>query len=168
MRTIPVCLFITDFANSLERMTGGINIKANEFMSWFNCKVSYEKLVVESGKMRKVSEAYLVNAEDFTEVETLMAKFLKGRGPYVVVSVRKIRLYELFLDDKSERYYKCKVGFFTLDENAGVVKRKYVQIIVQADDIDLALKSLHKGIKDTLGDYEVAAVVDTDYIDIVE
>lgn len=144
-----------------------LNYKNINVMSWFNCKVSYEKLVAESGKMRKVSEAYLVNAEDFTEVETLMAKFLKGRGPYVVVSVRKIRLYELFLDDKSERYYKCKVGFFTLDEKAGVEKRKYVQVFVQADDIDLALKSLHKGLRDTLGDYEIASIVETDLVDIV-
>ena len=145
-----------------------LNYKNINVMSWFNCKVSYEKLVVESGKMRKVSEAYLVNAEDFTEVETLMAKFLKGRGPYVVGSVSKIRLYELFLDNKSERYYKCKVGFITLNEKAGVEKKKYEQFFVQADDIDLALKSLHKGMKDTLADYEVASVVETDCIDIVE
>lgn len=145
-----------------------LNNKNINVMSWFNCKVSYDKLVVKSGKMRKVSEVYLVNAEDFTEVETLMAKFLKGRGPYVVDSVSKIRLYELFLDNKSERYYKCKVGFITLDEKAGVEKRKYVQVFVQADDIDLALKSLHKGMKYTLGDYEVAAVVETDCIDIVK
>lgn len=137
-------------------------------MSWFNCKVSYEKLLVESGKIRKVTESYLVDADDFTEVETLMGTFLSGRGPHVVESVRKIRIYELFLDDKSERYYKCKVGFITLDENAGVEKRKYVQIIVQADDIDLALKSLHKGMKDTLGDYEVASVVETDCMDIIK
>lgn len=137
-------------------------------MSWFNCKVSYEKLLVESGKIRKVTESYLVDADDFTEVETLMGTFLSGIGPHVVESVRKIRLYELFLDDKSERYYKCKVGFITLDENAGVEKRKYVQIIVQADDIDLALNSLHKGMKDTLGDYEVASVVETDCIDVIK
>lgn len=137
-------------------------------MSWFNCKVSYDKLIGESGKIRKVTESYLVHADDFTEVETLMGTFLSGRGPYVVESVRKIRLYELFLDDKSERYYKCKVGFITLDEKAGVEKRKYVQVFVQADDIDLALKSLHKGMKDTLGDYEVASVVETDCMDVIK
>lgn len=49
-------------------------------MSWFNCKVSYEKLGVDSSKMRKRSEAYLVNAEDLTEVETLLSKSSEGRG----------------------------------------------------------------------------------------
>lgn len=137
-------------------------------MSWFNCKISYDKLVVESGKMRKVSEVYLVNAEDFTEVETLMAKFLKGRDPYVVDSVSKIRLYGLCISDRCERYYKCKIGVITLDEKAGVEKRKYVQVIVQANDIDSALRWAHENWKRQFNDYEIASIVETDLVDIVE
>lgn len=136
-------------------------------MSWFNCKVTYEKLVEESGKMRKVSEAYLVFAEDFTEVETLMAKFLKGRGSYVVDSVSKIRLYGLLISDRNERYYKCKIGVITLDEKAGVKKRKYVQVIVQANDIDSALRWAHENWKRDFDDYEIASIVETDLVDIV-
>lgn len=137
-------------------------------MSWFNCKVSYEKLVAESGKMRKVSEAYLVFAEDFTEVETLMAKFLKGRGTFVVDSVSKIRLYGLlYINDGNERYYKCKIGVITLDEKAGVEKRKYVQVIVQANDIDTALRWAHENWKRDFNDYEIASIVETDLVDIV-
>ncbi len=130
--------------------------------------MSFDRLIGESGKIRKVTESYLVDADDFTEGETLMGTFLSGRGPHVVESVRKIRLYELFLDDKSERYYKCKVGFITLDENAGVEKRKYVQIIVQADDIDLALKSLHKRMKSSIFGVEIASVVETDFMDVIK
>ena len=61
---------------------------------------------------------------------------------------------------------KVKVGFITLDEKAGVEKRKFVQIIVQADDLDEALENLHKGMKDTLGDYEVASITETTYMDV--
>ncbi len=135
-------------------------------MSWFDCKITYEKEINQSGKMRKVSESYLVDAETFTDAESRMAEEMSSRGSYIVDSVRKIRLYELFLDQKSERYYKSKVGFITLDEKAGVEKKKYVQILVQADDIDEALQNLHKGMKDTLGDYEVASVAETNYMDV--
>lgn len=135
-------------------------------MSWFDCKITYEKEVNQSGKMRKVSESYLVDAETFTDAETRMAEEMGGRGSYIMDSVKKVRLAELFIDDKSERYYKCKVGFITLDEKAGVEKKKYVQMIVQADDIDEALQSLHKGMKDTLGEYEVASVSETTYMDV--
>ena len=135
-------------------------------MSWFDCKITYEKEINQSGKMRKVSENYLVDAETFTDAETRITEEMSNRGSFIVDSVRKIRLYELFLDEKSERYYKSKVGFITLDEKAGVEKRKYVQILVQADDIDEALQSLHKGMKDTLGDYEVASIAETNYMDV--
>ena len=135
-------------------------------MSWFDCKITYEKEINQSGKMRKVSESYLVDAESFTEAETRISEEMHSRGSYIVDSVRKVRLYELFLDDKSERYYKSKVGFITLDEKAGVEKRKFVQIIVQADDLDEALENLHKGMKDTLGDYEVASITETTYMDV--
>ncbi|MDO5017469.1 MAG: DUF4494 domain-containing protein [Porphyromonas sp.] len=135
-------------------------------MSWFDCKITYEKEVNQSGKMRKVSESYLVDAETFTDAEARMAEEMGSRGSYIMDSVRKIRLYELFLDEKSERYYKSKVGFITLDEKAGVEKRKYVQMIVQADDIDEALQNIHKGMKDTLGDYEVVSITETAYMDV--
>lgn len=31
-------------------------------MSWFECKVTYEKEIAESGKVQKVHEYYLVDA----------------------------------------------------------------------------------------------------------
>lgn len=135
-------------------------------MSWFDCKITYEKEVNQSGKMRKVSESYLVDADSFTEAEARITEEMHGRGNFIVDSVRKIRLSELFLDQKSERFYKCKVGFITLDEKAGVEKRKYVQMIVQADDLEEALQSLNRGMKDTLGDYEIAAITETTYMDV--
>lgn len=136
-------------------------------MSWFNCKVSYEKLIGESGKIRKVTESYLVDADDFTEVETLMGTFLIGIGPYVVESVRKIRLYELFLDDKSERYYKCKAGFITLDEKTGLEKRKREQFIVMASDFEEAVKAFVHKLDSMLVDYEIVSVQETDYVDLI-
>lgn len=137
-------------------------------MSWFDCKITYEKEINQSGKMRKVSESYLVDAETFTDAEARMAEEMIGRGSFIMDSVKKVRLYDLFIDHKSERYYKCKVGFITLDEKAGVEKKKYVQMIVQADDIEHALENLNKGMQDTLGEYEIASITETTYMDVFE
>lgn len=135
-------------------------------MSWFDCKITYDKEINQSGKMKKVSENYLVDAETFTDAEARMAEEMQSRGVYIMDSVRKIRLYELFLDSKSEKFYKAKVGFISLDEKAGVEKRKYVQMIVQADDIEEALEGIHKGMKETLSDYEIASITETNYLDV--
>ncbi|MDO5035933.1 MAG: DUF4494 domain-containing protein [Porphyromonas sp.] len=137
-------------------------------MSWFECKVTYEKEVGNNGVFKKVSENYLVDAENFTEAEARLTKYLDGRGAFIMVSVKKVRLYELFLDHKSQRFYKAKVGFITLDEKNGCEKKKYVQMLVQADDLELALEGLHKGMKGTLSDYEIASIAETSIVEVVK
>lgn len=135
-------------------------------MSWFDCKITYEKEVGQDGNVKKVSESYLLDAETFTEAEARIADEMKGRGAFIVDSVKKIRLYELFLDNKSERFYKAKVGFISLDEKAGVEKKKFVQMLVQANDIEEAIDGIHKGMKDNLSDYEIASITETSYMDV--
>ncbi|MBR8759260.1 DUF4494 domain-containing protein [Porphyromonas levii] len=135
-------------------------------MSWFICKITYEKEVNQAGKMRKVSEEYLVDAETFTDAEERMYKEMNSRGAFIIDSVRKVRFYELFLDEQSERYYRCKVGFVTLDERLGVERKKYVQMMVQADSLEVAIEKLHDGMHDTLSDYELASVTETNIMDV--
>lgn len=135
-------------------------------MSWFDCKITYEKEINQAGKMRKVSESYLVDAETFTDAEARMAEEMSSRGPYIMDSVKKVRLYELFLDHKSQRFYKAKVGFISLDEKAGVEKKKFVQMLVQADDIEEALAGITKGMANTMSDYEIASIAETTYMEV--
>ena len=135
-------------------------------MSWFDCKIKYEKEVNQSGKMRKVSESYLLDAETFTDAEARMAELMESRGPFIMDSVKKVRLYEVFLNDKGQYFFKAKVGFISLDEKEGVEKKKYVQMLVQADDLDEALEILHKRMADTMSDYVVASIAETAYMDV--
>lgn len=135
-------------------------------MSWFECKITYDKEISAEGKLKKVSESYLLDAETFTDAEARMTELMESRGAFTMDTVRKVRLSELFLDDKSERFYKAKVGFISLDEKAGVEKKKYVQMLVQADNFREALDNLNKGMKDTLADYEIAQLQETTIMDV--
>ncbi len=135
-------------------------------MSWFECKITYDKEISAEGKLKKVSESYLLDAETFTDAEARMTELMESRGAFTMDTVKKVRLAELFLDDKSERFYKAKVGFISLDEKAGVEKKKYVQMLVQADNFREALDNLNKGMKDTLADYEIAQLQETPIMDV--
>ncbi|MCI6279561.1 MAG: DUF4494 domain-containing protein [Bacteroidales bacterium] len=135
-------------------------------MSWFECKITYDKEISAEGKLKKVSESYLLDAETFTDAEARMTELMESRGAFTMDTVKKVRLSELFLDDKSERFYKAKVGFISLDEKAGVEKKKYVQMLVQADNFREALDNLNKGMKDTLADYEIAQLQETPIMDV--
>lgn len=136
--------------------------------SWFETKATFEGKVNQTGRIKRVTEVYLINAETFTDAEIKLAEIMAGKGVYIADVVRKVKFVDTFLDHKSERYYKCKVGFIVLDEKLGAVKRRYGNILVQADDIELALQALHSGMKGTLGDYEVTAIAETPYMDVLE
>lgn len=116
--------------------------------------------------MKKVSESYLLDAVSFTEAEVRIAEQIESRGSFVLNNLRKVRYAEVFLNDKGDRFYKAKVGFITLDEKAGVEKKKYVQMLVQANDIQDALDGINKGMHGTLADYEIASIQETTLMDV--
>lgn len=137
-------------------------------MSWFESKITYEKEENQGGKMKRVSEVYLLDAFSFTEAENILAEEMAPRGPFTVDSVKKVKYAELFLDKNGDRFYKLKVGFITLDEKAGVEKKKYVNMLCQASDIESAIECLHRGMKDSMVDYEIASVAETSIMDVIE
>ena len=134
--------------------------------NWFEAKITYEKEVNQEGMMKKVSESYLLDAISFTEAEVRIAEQIESRGSFVLNNLRKVRYAEVFLNDKGDRFYKAKVGFITLDEKAGVEKKKYVQMLVQANDIQDALDGINKGMQGTLADYEIASIQETTLMDV--
>ena len=135
--------------------------------NWFEAKITYEKEVNQEGMMKKVSESYLLDAVSFTEAEVRIAEQIESRGSFVLNNLRKVRYAEVFLNDKGDRFYKAKVGFITLDEKAGVEKKKYVQMLDQANDIQDALDGINKGMHGTLADYEIASIQETTLMDVV-
>ena len=94
--------------------------------NWFECKVSYEKMM-ENGMQKKVTEPYLVDALSFTEAEARiieeMTPFISGE--FTVADITHANYSELFASDEeaADRWFKCKLLFITLEKKA-VLKRK--------------------------------------------
>lgn len=135
--------------------------------NWFECKVKYDK-VVENGMQKKVSEPYLVDALSFTEAE---ARIIEEMSPFIsgefsVSAVKRANFSELFFDSTGDRWYKCKINFITLDEKSGMEKRTPSYILVQATDIESALKALKEGMKGTMADWEAVSIAETPLMDV--
>lgn len=140
-------------------------------MSWFSCKVSYEKAMPIGNrvKMQKVSENHLVKADDFAEVEAIVAKKLMNRGAYIVDHIRKVRLYDVYTDLEmtgADRFYNCKASFITFDEK-WVEKRKREQFVVIASGFEEAVKAFVHKLDSMHVDYEIVNVQETDYVDLI-
>ena len=136
-------------------------------MNWFECKVSYEKMM-ENGIQKRVTEPYLVDALSFTEAEARIIEEMKPNvsGEFIVANIKRERIAELFFNENGDRYYKIKVFFISLDEINGTEKRTAVQMMAQASDIKEAIAVLENGMKGTMVDYVIASVSETMIMDV--
>lgn len=136
-------------------------------MNWFECKVSYEK-IMENGLQKKVTEPYLVDALSFTEAEARIQEEIKPyiSGEFTIADIKRAKLSELFFNDNGDRFFKAKVCFITLDERSGTEKKTAVQMLAQASSLREALQVVNKGMEGTLADYFIASLSETAIMDV--
>ncbi len=135
--------------------------------NWFECKVTYDKLQ-ENGSVKKVSEPYLIDALSFTEAE---ARIIEEQTPFIsgdfsVAAVKRTKIAEIFYDESGDKWYLAKVAFITIDEKTAVEKRSICQIMVQAANFRAALDNLVEGMKNTMADYEIVSIAETQIMDV--
>ena len=136
-------------------------------LNWFECKIKYEK-TADDGKIVKVLESYLVDALSFTEAEARINEEMKPfiSGEFIVSSVRRARINELFTNVNGDKWYRCRVFFISLDEEKGIEKRIATTMMVQANDVKEAWDGLKEGMKGSMADYQVAAITETAIMDV--
>ena len=136
-------------------------------MTWFECKVSYEK-TMENGIVKKVTEPYLVDALSFTEAEARIIEEIKPyiSGEFTISDIKRARIAEIFFNESGDRYYKVKVSFSTLDEKSGAEKKTPVTMLAQASDIQEAKDVLQDGMKGTMADYTIEEIKETKLMDV--
>lgn len=134
---------------------------------WYECKVKYEK-TMEDGKLKNVSEGYLVDAMSFTEAEARINKELSQyiSGEFNVANISKSRLAEIFDSETGEAWYKCKVAFVIIDEKSGKEKKVSSQMLVNAVGVKDAFEMLDKEMQKGMSDYDIQAVVLSNIYDV--
>ena len=125
---------------------------------------------MEDGKIKKVTETYLVDAFSFTEAER---RFLEEITPFMsgdfeVSDIKKSRLAEVVEsnDGNADRWFRVKVAYITLDEKTGAEKRSVQNNLFQATDLANALHAAEKWMQGTLGDYAFTSISETAIIDV--
>ena len=137
--------------------------------TFFECKVRYEK-VMEDGLQKKVTEQYVVDALSFSEAEKRITEEMSAyiSGEFEVTDVKKAQYKEVFFDDESDRYYKAKLQFITIDEKTEKEKRSNVTYLVQAATLDGAVTHINEVMNGTMIDYEKSNIAETKIMDVFE
>ena len=137
--------------------------------TYFECTVRFEK-TAENGNVVKVSEKYLVDALSFTEAESRITDELKGfvSGEFMVSAIKRYKVNELFWNEQSDKWFRAKVNFITLDEEKGVERKTAAFMLIQANDIKDAREGLVEGMKGTMADYETESITETKIIEVLK
>ncbi len=136
--------------------------------SWFECKVQYVK-IDEDGRERKATENYLLDAVSFTDAEARIVRVMQSLvngGEFVVTDIKKSRLGEVFQFEDGEWWYKATVNLVTIDEEQGKEKKVRIYYLVEADDIQEALKRLDESLSDMVVPYIVSAITVSTIVDV--
>lgn len=135
--------------------------------NWFEVKVKYEK-IDERGAVKKVTEPYLIDAMTFTEAEARAIQELEPylSGEFIISNIARANYTDLFPFDDGDRWFKCKIAYISIDEEAGTEKRKASYVLVQANDVKHAWDNLTKAMSDSVVDYEVNSIQETAIMDV--
>ena len=137
--------------------------------NWFEAKVKYMK-VNEDGRVKKVNEAYLLDAMTYTEADSRIMHEMESviSGDYYISSLKKSNITELVPseDENDDRWYKAKVNIIDADEVSGKEKSTGQYYLVAASNINKALENLEKSLASFVVPYEIASLTDTQFMDV--
>ena len=138
---------------------------------WFEAKVRYDK-TMEDGCLKKVTETYVIDALSFGEAEKRileeMTSYVSGE---VEVCALKIAPYkEIFFADSNmdDKWYVAKLAFITIDEKTDKEKKTRVCYLVNAGNINAAVKNIEEQMAGTMIDYDTFNVSETQILDVFE
>ena len=138
---------------------------------WFEAKIRYEKMM-EDGCLKKVTETYVIDALSFGEAEKRileeMASYVSGE---IEVCGLKIAPYkEIFFADNNmdDKWYVAKLAFITIDEKTDKEKKTRVCHLVNAGNINAAVKNIEEQMAGTMIDYDTFNVSETQILDVFE
>ena len=128
--------------------------------------------MMEDGMPKKVVELYTVDALSFSEAEERimeeMSSYVSGE---IEIADLKIAPYkEIFFADSdlADKWYKTKLAFITIDEKTDKDKKTSVFYLVNAGNINSAIKNIDEVMGGTMIDYQTINVSETSIMDVFE
>ena len=135
--------------------------------NWFECRVSYDK-VQENGAIKRITEAYLVEAENFTEAEDSITKAMQPyiSGEFTVSAVRRRNYYNVIESGEGDYFYRVKLIIVTIDEKTAAEKKSNLFLLIQADDLETALYDVKDYMRSSVEDWNFHTITETSILDV--
>ena len=135
--------------------------------TWFICKVKYQKQD-EKGKVKNVSEQYLLDALSFTEAEARIYEKLGSviNGEFHISNISKSNLTDVFHYEDADVWYKCKMTYALEEEGSGKEKKIVNYVLLTAANAKQAYERVYESLNNMLVEFQVPDVVESPIIEV--
>lgn len=136
--------------------------------TWFESKVRYEKLDQRTGKAKKVTEAYLLEAITFSEAEERVYKTLEEiiSGEFIIKGISKSNISEVYPYENGDRWWKCKLSYMDIDAESGREKKFTSYLLVTADTAKEAIERVHHELREMIVPFSLSVVSESPIVDV--
>jgi hypothetical protein len=134
---------------------------------WYSCKLKYAK-ENDEGLLKQVTEAFLLDAVSYTEAESriyAIAEEIISRE-FVVTMITKTNISEVIKTVDEDKWYKCKISYFTNDEEGGKEKKITVYYMVCGGSVAEAYESIKQFYASMLVPYEIEGISKTNVVEV--
>jgi len=138
-------------------------------MELFEAKVKRIIVDEKTGKDKKVTEKYLVNALTCTEAEAVITKEMKQihTEDFNIPAIKQSNINEIDSENEGAIFYIAKIGIIGIDDDSGKEKKTITRILTLSDTVDGAYNNINKLFTESVSDYVIEAVTDSKIQDYV-
>ena len=136
--------------------------------SWFEVKCKYTRQY-EDGRLKRVTEPYLIDAMSFTEAESRAFEEVGNTTPgeFLITAIKRENFADIFAYDDADDWYKCVVKYVTVDEDSGKERSVANNFLLTAESVKQATERIHESLSDMMADYEVTSVSLTPIVEVM-
>jgi len=134
---------------------------------YFEAKVKYRK-TTDNGIQKIVTEPYIIDALSYTEAETRVNEEMRAyiAEEFKVTNIRATNYAEIHSFDDCDKWFKAKISLIAYDEESGKERKTNMFLLVQANDAKQAYENTIEVMKNTIGDYTIPSISETNIVDV--
>jgi len=135
--------------------------------NWFTVKVKYTKQL-EDGRLKRVSEPYLINSMSFTDAEARAYEEIGDtvRGEFLITNIAKTDYADIFQYDDCDTWFKVKISYVSADADSDKEKKISNNLLVNASNVKEAYDRTQESMKGMMVSFDIPSITLSPIIDI--
>jgi rubrerythrin len=122
----------------------------------------------DNGKVKKVSEQYLIEALSFAEAEINFYKFLEETIPdFSVKTLTESGITDVFEYEQDKPYWNTTIAYYLTEENG---KEKLIKnkLLINAENIEQAIERTKESLSNMLVSFNIVEAKESKIVELIQ